>query len=300
MKKMYKVLSSTALAAALLSSTIMGSVGTAAAKNAAAGTAAQSSGVTQSGITLSISKAFYDGNYISLTVKRSGKGLSGGMTGGAKGTINSMDILIDGKSISSYGKTPAQRPSLGWKAEGTDTAVITLADASWLGGSNKAFPDKFKLTAKISLEGVSKPYTFNIPLQKSAKANLLKPNVTKKSGNLSMTVKQVRVTDTSTRLQWVLKGKDKDLQNGLMYDFVDDKGSEIDFIKGSGTDENNKNGDYYYDFILEGLDSGVKSVTIKPFTAELKDDESGQFKTDAKGEIVKNYNKELEITVPVK
>ncbi|MFB5675050.1 DUF5643 domain-containing protein [Paenibacillus terreus] len=294
MKKMYKVLSSTALAAALLSGTIMGSIETAAAKNAAAGTAAQS------GITLSISKAFYDGNYISLTVKRSGKGLSGGMTGGAKGTINSMDILIDGKSISSYGKTPAQRPSLGWKAEGTDTAVITLADASWLGGSNKAFPDKFKLTAKIGLEGVSKPYTFNIPLQKSSKTNVLKPNVTKKSGDLSMTLKQVRAADTSIRLQWVLKGKDKDQLHDLMYDFVDSKGNKIDFITGSGTDENNKNGDYYYDYILGGLGSGVKSITIKPFTAEMKDDESGQFKTDAKGEIVKNYNKELEITVSVK
>jgi hypothetical protein len=157
----------------------------------------------------------------------------------------------------------------------------TLADASWLGENIKAFPDQFKLTAKIGLEGVSKPYTFNIPLQKSAKANLLKPNVTKKSGDLSMTLKQVRVTDTSTRLQWVLKGKNKEQQRDLMYDFVDDKGNEIDFIKGSGTDENNKNGDYYYDFILEGLDSGVKSITIKPFTSELKD-------------------KELEITVSVK
>lgn len=319
MKKIYKVMSSAALVAILLGGAAWGNAETANAKEAAKNTASSSTAqkvstsasVTQSGITLEISKAVYDGNYVSITVKRSAKGLSGGITEGKydsntnkfirpKGAIRDLDILIDGKSTRTFGTSMGTRPSVKWKTGvNSDSALITLMDASQLGGNIAAFPDKFRVTAKITLEGISKPYSLAIPIQKSAtKPVVLKPNLTQKSGNLSMTLNRVSVTSSSTRLQLILKGQGKN--SNINYDFVDDQGNQLDMISGSGSDENNKNGDFYYDFLLDGLGKNAKSLTIKPYKAEYMDDDSGRYKVDNKGEIVKNYMKNFEMTVSVK
>lgn len=319
MKKIYKVMSSATLAAILLGGAAWDNAEAAIAKETAKNTTSSSSvqkestsaSMTQSGITLGISKAIYDGNYVSITVKRSAKGLTGGITEGnydsktnefiqPKGAIRNLDILIDGKSTRTFGKSMGTRPSVKWQAgANSDTALITLMDASQLGGNIGAFPDKFKITAKITLEGISKPYSLAIPIQKSAtKPVVLKPNLTQKSGNLSMTLNRVSLTSSSTRLQLILKGQGKN--SNINYDFVDDQGNQLDMISGSGSDENNKNGDFYYDFLLDGLGKNAKSLTIKPYKAEYMDDDSGRYKVDNKGEIVKNYMKNFEMTVSVK
>ncbi|MGE7823941.1 DUF5643 domain-containing protein [Paenibacillus sp. NPDC093718] len=275
MKKLCKVMSTAAFAAMLLGGTVLGHADAAAEKTSASSNSAQimaaasAISVTQSGITLRVTKAVYDGNHVSITIQRSGKGYTGGITGGKldsktneyvreKGSIRDMSILIDGKSIHGSGSL-SQRPSLSWRA-GADpnTAIITLTDASQLGGNIKAFPDKFKLTATVSLEGVSKPFTLDIPIQ---------------------------------------KGSDK---NSISFDVVDDQGKQLDMISGRGTDENNKKGDYYYDILLDGLGKNVNSFTIKPFKPELKDGTSGQYKVDSKGNIIKQYMKDIEIRVLVK
>lgn len=319
MKKIYKVMSSATLAAMLLGGAAWGNAEAATAKTTAKNTTSSSSAqkesksasVTQSGITLGISKAIYDGNYVSVTVKRSGKGLTGGITEGKydsktnkfiqpKGAISNIDILIDGKSTKTFGNSMGTRPSVKWQAgANSDTALITLMDASQLGGNIAAFPDKFKITAKITLEDISKPYSLDIPIQKNAtKPVVLKPNLTKKSGNLSMTLNRVSLTSSSTRLQLILQGQEKN--SDINYDFVDNQGNQLDIISGSGSDENNKNGVFYYDLLLDGLGKNAKSLTIKPYKAEYMDDDSGRYKVDSKSEIVKNYMKNFEMTVSVK
>ncbi|GJM71876.1 hypothetical protein HMSSN036_40920 [Paenibacillus macerans] len=61
----------------------------------------------------------------------------------------------------------AQRPFIVQGPGATpDAKKITVVDPSWLGGNFKTFPDKFKLTAKVTLEGVDKPYTLDMTLQK--------------------------------------------------------------------------------------------------------------------------------------
>jgi hypothetical protein len=303
MKNVYKVLSSAALAATLLGVALV-SVDTAAEAKGAAPTntsklsASNKVSSTQSGITIEANNAMYDGNHLRVELKSTGKKLDKKLIE----KIRFFEILIDGKSIYEFGGGElAKRPDLGLSpGPDANTVYLTSSDASLLGGNLEAYPDKFKLTVKITIEGVKDPYTMEMPIQNTEQPTILKQEQTRKSGNLSMSLKQVRATSASTRLQWVLSGNDKDMMNGLMYDFVDDQGRELDWLDGKGTDENNANGDYYFDYIIEALDPDIKSIIIKPFTAELKDDNSGQFKTDANGEIIKNYNKDLEISIPVK
>ncbi|RRJ64999.1 hypothetical protein EHV15_20315 [Paenibacillus oralis] len=328
MKKAYKVMSSAALVGALLLGTAWGAA-EAAGPTAAAALAAKSSGtlsaakaktpsVTQQGITLEVSQAIYDGNYVGITLKRSGEGLTGEINGKydekiqdiiyEKGAIKDLKLFIDGKSAYEYGggKSMSQRPSIVRGPGATpDTMKISMVDPSWLGGNLKAFPNKFKLTAKVTLEGVDKPYTLTMTLQKT-KGKALKPNLTKKRGDYSVTLSKLNVTSTSTRVQLIEKGLDKNKSSHIMYEAVDDQGNEMAMISGHGSDENNKNGDTYNDFVFSASGKDAKSITIKAFEPGFVPDDPndpsspGIFKTDSNGELIKNYIKELEMTVKVK
>ncbi|MFS0869884.1 DUF5643 domain-containing protein [Paenibacillus xylanilyticus] len=323
MNKIYRVMTTAALTTGmLLGGAAWGMNSTAvdaatakvpAVQSTATQKAAKTAGITQSGITLGVNEATYDGNYIHLTLQRSGKGLIGGITDSTfdeeiqdvileKGAIKKIDVSINGKSIFEYGGGElGKRPTLGWEPGSTpDTAHIKLTDPSWLGGQEFAFPDKFKLTAKVTLEGVSKPYTFDLSMQKTAgKPMVLKPNVTKKSGKMTLNLSKMNLTSTSSRVQLIEKGYESGKPSDFLYEFVDDQGKELDFLSGFGTDENNKAGDMYHDFVLSPLGKDTKSITLRVFKPEFKEQgaTSGEYKLDENGEIVKNYIKELEMTV---
>jgi hypothetical protein len=268
--------------------------------------------VTQNGITLTVMNTIFDGNHVQLEVKRGGGGLTSGVTEGgwdeeqqdyilSKGAIKNIEILIDGKSIHTFGDI-ANRPSLSWiEGSAKDTAQITLVDPSWLGDQLYSFPDKFKLTAKITLEGTKQPFTLELPMQLTNKANTLQPKITKNHDGLSVTVNKVNATTQSTRIQVIEKGVTQDQTSNLNYEIVDDRGDVLKMISGFGTN-NNKAGDWYRNFVMEALNKDVKSITIKPFETELEDPEktTGSYKLDENGNIVKHYVKELEMKVTVK
>lgn len=268
--------------------------------------------VTQNGITLTVMNTIFDGNHVQLEVKRSGGGLTSGITEGgwdkeqqdyilSKGAIKSIEIFIDGKSIHTLGDI-ANRPSLSWiKGAANDIAQITLVDPSWLGEQLYSFPDKFKLTAKITLEGTKEPFTLELPMKLTDKANPFHPKVTKSHDGLSVTVNKVNTTTKSTRIQLIEKGVKQEESSNLHYEIVDDRGVVLEMISGFGTN-NKKTGDWYHNFVMEALNKDVKSITIKPFKTELEDPEktTGSYKLDENGNIVKHYVKELEMKVTVK
>jgi len=325
MNKIYKVMTTAALTTGLLLSgtawvmkpaTVEAEAKIPAVQSNATQKAGKAAELTQNGITLGVSEAFYDGNYIKISLQRSGKNLVGGITDSKfdektqdliheKGAIKNIQIFIDGKDIYKIGGgSLGKRPSLGWRPGSTpDAAIIELNDPSWLGGQQYAFPDKFKLTAKVTLEGVEKPYTFDLSMQKTPdKPIVLKPNVTKKSGKVTLNLSKMNLTSTSSRVQLIEKGYESGKPSDLMYEFVDDQGNELDFLSGFGTDENNKDGDMYHDYVLSPLGKDVNSITLRVFKPEFKEPgaTSGEYKLDADGNIVKSYVKELEMTVKVK
>ncbi|MGG2994096.1 DUF5643 domain-containing protein [Paenibacillus macerans] len=331
MKKAYKVMTTAALMGMLLGGTAWGTAeaaGSAKAKAPAVSSAAQASAakadsVTQNGITLTVSKALYDGNYVSLTLQRSGTGYTGGITDGKfneateeyerpKGAIKNIEMFIDGKSIYEFGGGGlGERPSLGWgPPSAPDTVEVKMADPSWIGTdgmTSPAFPDKFKLTAKVTLEGVDQPYTFDFSLQKNAdNLQALKPNLTKKRGDYSVTLSKLNATSTSTRIQLIEKGLKKGEHSHILYEVVDDQGNLLDQKSGLGTDEKNKNGDMYTDYVLSSLGKDAKSITIRAFEPDFVPDNPGDpsspgiYKTDSNGKLIKNYIKELEMAVNIK
>ncbi|WP_068614036.1 DUF5643 domain-containing protein [Paenibacillus tuaregi] len=325
MKTIYKVMTTAVLTGALVGGGVWSAAQAAPAQKSTTKSAPASVNTNKAGvksvshqnISLGISKVTYDGNVVLLEVQRDGKGLIGGITDSKwddqkderileKGAISTIELFINGVSVNTYGGSNLwERPSLSWEAGSTkDKVLISMADATWLGekASLKALPDQFKLTAKIKLEGVNELYTLDIPVQKEAGSALkLSPNLTKKSGDLSMTLKKASVTSQSTRLQLIVKGQEAN--STILYDFYDDQGKRIDTISGGrGTDENGAKGVMYNDFLLNTQGKALKSITVKPFKPVFAEPgaTSGQFKVDDKGDVVKEYIQDLEMNLKIK
>ncbi|AWB43352.1 hypothetical protein DCC85_03350 [Paenibacillus sp. CAA11] len=322
MKKRFRVITTAALAGMLISgaagemasSTAHAEQGKAPAVFGAAAPKAVKS-IKQDGITLGVSQAMYDGNYIKVTLQRSGQGLDGGVAEGEfdektqdmvykKGAIKRIEFLIDGKKIENIGKNMGERPIAGWSPGSTpDQAEINIVDPSWLGGQQFTFANKFKLTVKVTLQGVAKPYTFDLAMQKSAGTPIaLKPNLSKKSGNLTVNFSKLNATSTSTRVQLIEKGLPKNKPSDISYEFVDDQGKVLKLISGFGSDQNTKTGDMYNDYVLAPLGKNVKSITLKAYKPEFEETgaTTGAYKLDENGQIIKHYVKEIEMTVKVK
>ncbi|BFH65536.1 DUF5643 domain-containing protein [Paenibacillus azoreducens] len=324
MNTIYKVMSTTVMIGSILGVTVCGGAHAApvnAIQSVSASVQPKHNTIqseTHQNISLGISGVIYDGNALRFEVVRKGTGLSGRITDSKwdeqkqevireKGAISSVELFINGVSANTYGGSELwKRPAISFRTADSspDKALFSMADATYLGeqASLKALPEQFNLTAKIKLEGVNDPYTLNVPVQKNAgKTIQLKPNLTKKSGDVAMTLKKASMTSYSTRMQLIVKGQKPG--SAMLYDFLDDQGNLIERLGGErGTDENGAKGMMYYDFLLDTQGKDIKSITIKPSKPVFAEPgaATGQFKLDDKGEVVKEYIKDLEMTVQVK
>lgn len=265
--------------------------------------------VTQNGITLTATNAVYDGNYVQFDVKRSGGGLKSGILDqrwdsnekftGPKGAMKNIQVLIDGKNIDSFREKGGI--SLAWiKGASNDTAKIIMVDSSFNGEKLYSFPNKFKLTAKITLEGTKQPFTLELPMQSTNKVNTIQPKITKNHDGFNITANKINITSQSTRIQLIEKGIEKGplATSDLTFEIVDDRGVKLKQITQIGTNNYSKNGDWYHTLVVEGLNKNVKSFTIKPIKYERTT--TGGYKSDKNGEPVKSYVKELEMVIKVK
>lgn len=318
MNKVYKVMATTAIAGMLLGGAVFepatlfaaGKKQTTTVNKATSKNDAKKVSMTQNGITLTATKATYDGNYVQFDVKRSGGGLTSGILDQRwdqkkqesivpKGAIKNIEVLIDGKTMDSFRDRGGIL--LAWtKGKTNDTAKIFMVDPSFSGEKLYAFPNKFKITAKITLEGTKQPFTLDLPMKLINKVNTLQPKITKNHDGFNITVNKINITLESTRIQLIEKGIEQGplAKSDLTFEIVDDRGVKLQQISGLGSNKYSKNDDFYHDLVLEGLDKNVKSFTIKPLKYERTT--TGGYQSDKNGEPVRSYVKELEMKVKVK
>jgi hypothetical protein len=316
--KFNKVMATTAIAGLLLGGTVLEPATLFAASKQQTTTVSKTTlnndvkkaSVTQNKITLTVTKAIYDGNYVQLEIKRSGGGLKTGLTEAkfdskkgefiySNGAINNIKLLIDGKSIPTLDQTELKK-----KGDKFDTAQIYFGNPSGIGDEEHALPNKFKLTAKITLEGTKQPFTLELPMQISDKAKILQPKITKKYDGVDITLNKVNITTKSTSIQIIEKGNEQDKPSSLYYDIVDDRGVKLDSVvtQMSSAVNNNEAGERYRSFTVKALNKDVKSITVKPYVFEFKNpgEDTIKYKEDKNGEPLSNFIKELEMKVKVK
>lgn len=321
MKKIYKVMTMTAIVGVLFSGTsfhvsaadfsssklVMNDI---AATNKTKSVAKSSA--TQDGITLTVTEAKYDGNILSLSLKRSGKKFTTGITERAfdekgevyaavNGAIESIIATVNGKSTRQGNLHDS--PSLIWNGtqDDPDTVMLRLVDPSWLGGSGAAFKDKNNVTFEISLGGQKEPLFINTVINNTSKAKLIKPNITKKYNSTSTTLNKLNATSESIRVQLSQKNTKGEFSN-IRYDLVDNKGQVIEVNYELGITSPSNDDTLTTDLIFTGLSKDTKSITLRGFTTEMEETgaKTGGYKLDKNGKVIKNYIKELQFKVNLK
>jgi len=267
--------------------------------------------VTHEGVTLRIPQLVYDGTRLSLAVTREGGGFAAGVldaefTGNGKpeiypeGAINSVDVYIDGEAIYNFG---GGRKLLwgGNKTHDRNSAIYELTAFPTL-DETPILPDEFQLRVEFRLEGISEPFAFELPIRKNAETLALSPLDTREWRGNKVTVEQIQFTPITTKVRLSVLSSDKEaklLRHHLIFEVWDDQGRVLDHVSGVGVYRGDD--EMVSEFLFERFTEVPASVTIKAFLPEMEipGAVSGRFKLDSGGEIIKNYIKELEMTIPV-
>lgn len=267
---------------------------------------------THDGITLHVPQVIYDGIRLSVAVQREANNYSGGIfdrevvgTGfdikhiHQKGAINRFNILINGKSTFE----PAKLILFGMPTNDPDMAIFQVTEDT--GAQKRQLPDQFTLTLILGVEGAKTPFTFELPVQKQTEQLTYPLSVTKQSADYKLEIATIQFTPITTKvklnilLENVIK-KDRLRKNNLLFELWDDKGARLQHFSG-GIGRMGDQGIITQELLFDRFEEIPQEIILKPFLPELVDPskESGQFKVDADGEIVKHYLKELEIRIPV-
>ncbi|OAB47022.1 DUF4179 domain-containing protein [Paenibacillus antarcticus] len=258
--------------------------------------------VTHEGLTLKVPVVVYDGIRVSLGIERQTseeKLLEDTITK----KISGWDLLINGKSTQSYAPYGKSMGSFMNPGNNDNTAFLHISDLRNQGG--KVFPDEFELTLTTTVSGISEPFTFNIPVKKNAKDNVvLTPFITRKYESINMTLEKVEITpittSITTRITFPETMRQRSSQPQLGYAIYDDKGNELEQISGgSGSFPTGRGNVHLTDSHFEPFVTMPKSITIKTFKYIHDKVDKSKFEFEEDGEIKKVFFPALEITIPI-
>ncbi|MFD0676526.1 MULTISPECIES: DUF4179 domain-containing protein [unclassified Paenibacillus] len=171
--------------------------------------------VTDQGITIKVSEVMYDDSRLTIGyVQQAPNGIM---------ELNNVAFEINGK--------PVHYPSSGSGSridEHTYAGVINVSPEDEL-------PGNFELTMTVlTIGNIEGKWTFQFPVKKMASNNkAVMPMVTKTHGDITLTVKKIIFTPSSTELDVKIKQPVKS-EKFINYDIIDDKGIVLERFGGSG------------------------------------------------------------------
>ncbi|SEL52377.1 protein of unknown function [Paenibacillus sp. cl141a] len=266
---------------------------------------------THDGITLRIPELVYDGTRLSMVVTRDGEKLSGSIldqisTGNGtkpkypKGAIHSFEAQIDGRPISRQNNGW----NMGFKAKPTsdpNTAIYELTSHSVTKQLTSELPDAFTLTIQVGLEGVEEQFMLELPVRKHQAKVMSTIQKSREWRGHKLTLSEIQFTPITTQVLLSVVSDDQEWQRRLWFELWDDSGNVLGVIGGYGAHETGRAGELRYNVLFERMAKAPSSIKLKAFLPEMEhsSSSSGSFKLNERGEVIKNYINELEITVPV-
>ncbi|MEK5161100.1 DUF4179 domain-containing protein [Paenibacillus sp. FSL R5-0527] len=179
----------------------------------------------------------------------------------------------------------------------TSSAIITIIAVSDDQTRRAVLPEQFDLSLEVTLTGVREPFRFNIPIRKNTRNLLLSPDAGKSLGNLSWKLQELELSPISTRMSLLSEYKAADGRE-LLFDVADAQGNTAGRLVSNiqGLPDGSSQRDYFF----EPLPADAKTVTIKPFLYVYEDPPANRIpKIDSQGHWIKEYIKELEMTIPI-
>ncbi|GIP10263.1 DUF4179 domain-containing protein [Paenibacillus macerans] len=179
----------------------------------------------------------------------------------------------------------------------TSSAIITIIAVSDDQTRRAVLPEQFDLSLEVTLTGVREPFRFNIPICKNTRNLLLSPDAGKSFGNLSWKLQKLELSPISTRMSLLSEYKAAD-GRVLYFDLADDQGNIAGWIDVAS--ERLPDGSRQFDLLYEPLPPDVKNVVIKPFLYVYEGPPANRVaKIDSQGRLIREYIKELEMTIPI-
>lgn len=244
--------------------------------------------------------AQFDGNYIKIDLSREGSLFSGMLAGVtlndkgepylAEGTI----VGIDAKLTQPGGidlKTPR------WISDGDANKAVVVLQTEWLTEQQKANLASSELSIHVKLNGIDEPYVLKFSLKQAGLVRNIQLPAIKKDNQFEIKTTRVAAGETSVRIALAVKGVATQAQ-ALGYDIYDNLGNELEFIARDSVAATQNT--VSEDLLFEAPSSAAEYLIIRPYQAVFEKGNTGAYKVDAKGNVVKNYNKQLEIKIPLK
>lgn len=244
--------------------------------------------------------AQFDGNYIKIDLSREGSLFSGMLAGVtlndkgepylAEGTI----VGIDAKLTQPGGidlKTPR------WISDGDANKAVVVLQTEWLTEQQKASLASSELSIHVKLNGIDEPYVLKFSLKQAGLVRNIQLPAIKKDNQFEIKTTRVAAGETSVRIALAVKGVATQGQ-ALGYDIYDNLGNKLESIARDSIAATQNT--VSEDLLFEAPRSAAEYLVIRPYQAVFEKGNTGAYKLDAKGNVVKNYNKQLEIKIPLK
>lgn len=244
--------------------------------------------------------AQFDGNYIKIDLSREGSLFSGMLAGVtlndkgepylAEGTI----VGIDAKLAQPGGidlKTPR------WISDGDANKAVVVLQTGWLTEQQKASLASSELSIYVKLNGIENPYVLKFSLKQAGLVRNIQLPAIKKDNQFEIKTTRVAAGETSVRIALAVKGVATQGQ-ALGYDIYDNLGNKLESIARDSIAATQNT--VSEDLLFEAPRSAAEYLVIRPYQAVFEKGNTGAYKLDAKGNVVKNYNKQLEIKIPLK
>ncbi|WP_433945579.1 DUF4179 domain-containing protein [Paenibacillus sp. SN-8-1] len=201
--------------------------------------------ITDQGISLELSEVIYDGSRLTLGyIQKSPKGIQ---------EVRQVKYAIDGKSVSFPGSGTGNRLD-----DHTYAGVINLTP-------DEKLPEQFELTMSVSKIGdTTGSWNFSFPVKRTDSSNkVVIPMISKTSGNVTLTIKKILFTPSTTELDVEVK---RPVSSDVMtFTVTDDKGVVLQPHSGSGGGRTENGVEITQFKQLFGPAQGIpQSVTISP------------------------------------
>ncbi|CQR51637.1 hypothetical protein [Paenibacillus riograndensis] len=256
------------------------------------------------GLTLK-GKAQFDGNYIKLNLSREGNLYSGniaGITLNAKGKpyiAEGTIVDIDAK-ITQPGGIELKSPR--WSKDGDINKAVVILPIGWLNEEQQAsLTAASEISVNVKLQGVQEPYVLKLPFKQEGVVRNIQPPAPKADSPFQIETTRIAAGESSVRIALAVKGVPEQAHN-IGYDIYDNLGNELDMIA-MESDAYNKDaikGTIFQDLLYGAIGPDAEFLIIRPYQAVFEKGNQGLYKLDAKGNVIKNYYKQLEIKIPLK
>lgn len=249
-------------------------------------------------ITVTVPEVVYDGNRVSLSLIRAA-GSSASMS--LRDQISDIDIWVDDVNVQAS-ESGNHIPIFSFPGADDNSAIIEFVDLGNQGG--ESFPDQFKLTLRLSMNGFSDPLSLSVPVTMTSGDHIeIEPSISKDDGDLTFSLKRIELTPITTNITTAIslpEGVAYDaITNGIAFDVLDESGNKLQTLTGIGRSDAVRN-TFISDTRYQPFAEVPEKIIIRPYKYIYNDSSNTTFAKDENGNIIVEYLPQLDIEISLK